>query len=332
MFGKSPERVQWLFFGPGRFAYVRSTLLYVTVLQYCSRNCQQDHWSVHKSDCKSPLMKETWKPSWVVEARQPAFIGSDEEGPSFVGSISYGKQKYLWGNVPAVDLLNLQQNEGVDYAEDLRLLFAGGYLFCRALSITDTTIASGDIRNMVMTLTGLPATYTGHCEVSANDKDPDIVARNAILLLVALQFSPEVATPIMLHIWYSALVSAEMLRSLQNSVLPLIQEVCKKIQAKPAHALLSKTWTFGSRSLCLVLTKEQWDCLPLYFEVPDGLSMAQAQAIRASSTLAPERKDYLERALLSQPPAWRTCTVKFRKDGILLPFGSARKELDTPNP
>ena len=35
----------------------------------------------------------------------------------------------LWGNEPALDLLNLQQKEGVDFAEDLRLLFAGGYCF-----------------------------------------------------------------------------------------------------------------------------------------------------------------------------------------------------------
>ncbi len=183
-----------------------------------------------------------------------------------------------------------------------------------------------------MSLAGLPASYTGHCEVVVNDRDPDVVARNAILLLVALHFSPEVATSTMLHVWYSALISTDMLRSLQDSILPLIQDVCIKIQAKPAQSLLSKTWTFGSRSLRLVLTKQEWDRLPSYFEVPNGLSMAQAQAIRVSTTLAPERKDFLDRALLNQPPAWRACTVKFRKDGILLPFGSTRKELDTPNP
>lgn len=181
-------------------------------------------------------------------------------------------------------------------------------------------------------LTGLPTTYTGHCEVVVNDRDFGIVARNAILLLTALHFSPDAAMPIMLHIWYSALLPTQMLRSLQENVLPLVQEVCKKIQAKPAQSLLSKTWIYGSRSLRLVLTKEQWDSLLLYFEVPDGLSAAQAQAIRALTTLAPERKDYVDRALFTQPPAQRVCTMKFRKDGILLPFGSSRKEFDTPNP
>ena len=181
-------------------------------------------------------------------------------------------------------------------------------------------------------LVGLPETYAGHCQLVVNDKDSDIVARNAILLLVALHFSPETAAPMMLHLWYSALIPAQMLRSLQENILPLIQEVCNKIQAKPAQSLLSKTWTYGTRSLRLVLTKEQWDHLPPYFEVPDGLSAPQAQVIRASTTMAPERKDYLERALLTQPPTWRVCTMKFRKDGILLPFGSSRQELDSPNP
>ena len=181
-------------------------------------------------------------------------------------------------------------------------------------------------------LVGLPETYAGHCEVVVNDRDLDIVARNAILLLIALHFSPETAAPMMLHLWYSALIPAQMLRSLQDNILPLIQEVCNKIQAKPAQSLLSKTWTYGTRSLRLVLTKEQWDHLLPYFEVPDGLSAAQAQIIRALTTLAPERKDYLERALLTQPPAWRVCTMKFRKDGVLLPFGSSRQELDSPNP
>ena len=181
-------------------------------------------------------------------------------------------------------------------------------------------------------LIGLPETYAGHCEVVINDKDSDIVARNAILLLIALHFSPKEATPMMLHIWYSALVPAQMLESLRDNILPLIQEVCNKIQAKPAQLFLSKTWTYGTRSLRLILTKEQWNHLLRYFEIPDGLSAAQAQAIRLSTTLAPERKDYLERALLSQPPAWRVCTMKFRKNGILLPFGSSRQEYDSPNP
>ena len=102
---------------------VCSPLTDMSVGQYCSKDCQQAHWSVHKCDCKSSLIKASWRPAWDVENRQPAFIGGDE-GP-FVKNASHGRQKYLWGNVPALDLIKLQQNEGINFAGDLRLLFAG---------------------------------------------------------------------------------------------------------------------------------------------------------------------------------------------------------------
>ena len=185
---------------------------------------------------------------------------------------------------------------------------------------------------MIKSLIGLPKAYTGYCEIVVNDRDLDIVARNVILLLIALHYSPDEATAIILHMWYSALLPARMISSVQENILPMIQEVCRKIQTKPAKTLLSKKWTYDTRSLRLVLTKEQWESLLLYFEIPDGLSADQAQVVRALTTLAPERKDYVDRAMYNQPPGWRVCKMKFRKEGILLPFGSSRDEFDTPNP
>jgi len=69
-------------------------------------------------------MKETWKPSWEVERRKPAFLSSD--GPP-MGQTKYGAQKYLWGNMPAIDVMQALQNEAADLPEYLRLLFAGEF-------------------------------------------------------------------------------------------------------------------------------------------------------------------------------------------------------------
>jgi len=33
--------------------------------------------------------------------------------------------KHLWGNVPALDILKLRDNEGDTFSEDVKLLFAG---------------------------------------------------------------------------------------------------------------------------------------------------------------------------------------------------------------
>ena len=38
---------------------------------------------------------------------------------------TFGHLRYLWGNIPAYDILNLQENEGAAYDRDLNLCFAG---------------------------------------------------------------------------------------------------------------------------------------------------------------------------------------------------------------
>ena len=66
----------------------------------------------------SPLGKEAWLPAWALEDRRPSFVRGG------IGE-HYGAKKYLWGNIPAFDVLRLESNEGKDYAGDLRILFAG---------------------------------------------------------------------------------------------------------------------------------------------------------------------------------------------------------------
>ena len=64
-------------------------------------------------------MQENWKQAWSVEGRRRAFI---LENAPFV--TAHGSRKYLWGNVPAFDILNVQHNE-VEMPKNLHLLFAG---------------------------------------------------------------------------------------------------------------------------------------------------------------------------------------------------------------
>lgn len=39
--------------------------------------------------------------------------------------VGYGGRKKLWGNVPALDLLQLKDNEGLTASQDLSILLAG---------------------------------------------------------------------------------------------------------------------------------------------------------------------------------------------------------------
>lgn len=75
----------------------------------------------HKGECKSALGKPSWEPSWAAERRTPAFIRGG------IGQ-TFGARKYLWGNVPAIDVVNLASNEGREYDGEINLLFAGEWL------------------------------------------------------------------------------------------------------------------------------------------------------------------------------------------------------------
>jgi hypothetical protein len=56
----------------------------------------------------------------VQELRKPAFVGDAGDLIEF-----HGTKRYLWGNVPSVDIVKLEGNEGVASSEDLKILFAG---------------------------------------------------------------------------------------------------------------------------------------------------------------------------------------------------------------
>jgi hypothetical protein len=97
-------------------------------------------------------MKDTWKPDWVRIGREPAFISGSYDSPIK----SFRTQGFLWGNMLALDILNIKDNEGEAETinRDIALLFA----------------ASGDLRNVVKSISGLPETYKGECSVVMNDK------------------------------------------------------------------------------------------------------------------------------------------------------------------
>jgi len=80
---------------------------------------------LHKAACNSPLTKPEWLPSWELENRKPAFQSEDVPYIRF-GGISIQPQ-YLWGNMPATDILRLELNEGVAEAKtrDFNIVFAG---------------------------------------------------------------------------------------------------------------------------------------------------------------------------------------------------------------
>ena len=58
--------------------------------------------------------------------------------------------------------------------------FYGAYTFSRRYSL----LASGDLRNVVRSVNALPEDYAGHLDIIINDKNPLVVLRNVIILMI----------------------------------------------------------------------------------------------------------------------------------------------------
>ncbi|KAI0381513.1 hypothetical protein F5Y04DRAFT_288406 [Hypomontagnella monticulosa] len=293
------------------------------LLLYCGRDCQVKHWSEHKKSCKSPLSKSSWLPAWDREGRGPAWshgaAATNMHNP-------FGPNEHFWGNTPAIDVLQLDTNEGVSYGEDIAILFA----------------ASGDLRNVVKTIQSLPKEFNHQVKVTINDRNLGVTARNAILLLLALssleaepdQAGAEELAENLILVWYSAMTTEDILSQLRSKVKPLIDEVCQRIADKKPGSLLGKTWTFNSGStLRLVLKKEDWTQVLTFLDVSERFTPERARQARQAITLAPERQDYRDRWYFKDAsPSMRVAKQRYREDGLVLPFGHPRRGFDYPNP
>ena len=66
-------------------------------------------------------MQANWRPGWEAGMKMPSFTTSR-------GMVTNQRQQYLIGNTPAIDILNIEKNEGIYLSENPKLLFAGELL------------------------------------------------------------------------------------------------------------------------------------------------------------------------------------------------------------
>ena len=207
-------------------------------------------------------------------------------------------------------------------------------------------IASGDLRNVVKTIAQLPESFARRLQVTLNDREFHVVARNAILLIFSLTALEEMTAKIpdgpsrvesLIHLWYSASLPSDIIHQLTSRVKPLFADVCRQIStgaAEAAGTTVERTWFFScGKSLRLALRKEDWFRLEALCDIPPDLTHQKARDIRTAITIAPERRDFRDRWYFKDcTPSTRMSKQKFHEDGLLVPFGHKRMGFDVPNP
>ncbi|KAI0084571.1 hypothetical protein BDY19DRAFT_530222 [Irpex rosettiformis] len=273
------------------------------LVKYCSKSCQIAHWKTHKADCKSPYMSTSWTTSWDREGRSPAFVTNTEDPYS-----NFGRPIYVWGNLPAMDCINVAKNEGDKVVSlDLNLAF----------------VASGDLRNMMTTVNGLPEEYKGKCKILLNDLDSVVSGRNTAILFILLSdygLEIEEAAELCLHLQYSASLTQEQAKYVFGRIADLFSggemDGChKEIKLR------------GGGTLYISFD----DVREIVDMITSRYPISKARRSMDSVMLAPSRRDYVDRYLFALHPPHRVGEMRLRRTGVLLPFSASTGHFTEPN-
>ena len=121
---------------------------------YCTKECRDQHRTGHNKQCQQEAAETV---SLAESIRNLTQMLTNYPGAPFT---------YYWGNSPAVDLLQIQQNEGIEYNEELFVLLLG----------------VGDPRNVALTVANLPDDFLSAVTFVLNDICACTLARTVLLL------------------------------------------------------------------------------------------------------------------------------------------------------
>jgi len=193
--------------------------------------------------------------------------------------------------------------------------------------------ASGDLRNVIVTVTSLPETYPSPINIVVNDRDMHVTLRNLLLLLTFAAFSPAQSAEMGLHLWYSAKMPPAIMDSLRHYFSSQLQKIETHMAKTPGTlgtVPVSTTFKLGEKSkVHVMMPRFYWSEL---FSILT-LRMAGQDATKSRNIIAvnPDRLDNRERYLYIIPPDARVPKQRFFTEGLLLPFGADRSEFTDTN-
>ncbi|XP_038047619.1 uncharacterized protein LOC119721694 [Patiria miniata] len=173
---------------------------------YCDARCQHTHWATHKEECKNITrnVKGTAPLVGQYHTEKGGQIFRTEEPPAYIG------------NTIANNFLRLEENEWSELADVGQEELARDYHVLSA--------GCGDLRNTVLTIASLPARYRGRLDVTLDDFDPFVMARNVLSLFMMARYATRdgIASS-MATIWYSMHISGSEYELIRAALQELVE-------------------------------------------------------------------------------------------------------------
>ncbi|XP_038057360.1 uncharacterized protein LOC119728966 [Patiria miniata] len=177
---------------------------------YCHSTCQMANWPTHKQQCKliESYIKEASMGMRCFHSRQGESVSRHPEPPVYIG------------NTIASDFLRLEENEW----SGLSMLSGDMGEDELKKNYNLLSIGCGDLRSTVLTVASLPAKYLGNIQVTLDDLDPFVMARNVMFLAMMVRYSTrEGIASSLATIWYSVLISASDYDLIKDTLQELVK-------------------------------------------------------------------------------------------------------------
>ncbi|KAG5715269.1 hypothetical protein E4T56_gene8876, partial [Termitomyces sp. T112] len=241
------------------------------------------------------MLDPCWEPRWIREEREPRFNTAPSD------------------DLPAYDCLRLPHNETERDAihRDFKLCFA----------------ASGDIRNLVQTINGLPAGYRGKCDILLNDVDTITVNRNLVILYALLGSGPSIeqSAEMAIHLMYSSALPPAIATYLRGCVRVIYGEGTNE------GKLLFRC-SLGTRGQGKIYSMQSTMAMRRPMEMFHS-TYDLRKGLRSKRTTITDTRhvDDVDRAFASLQPAHRLALAHFRRKGVLAPFSLSTRGFSEPN-
>ena len=170
----------------------------------------------------------------------------------------------------------------------------------------------------------IPEFFSGKVKYILNDKSMNMVARNAIFMLV-LVLIPNLTAGVecAIHMWYSACIRGSHFNLINKYVRPAVEEATTEAKAsKDKQKAFTKRFEHDGRVIEISLTATEWKRLLDFFpkDVSDP-EFLKAIAKRNEVTLDPAYDDERDRFLMRNERHRRLSLQQYWEHGIVYPFG-----------
>ncbi|TGJ88361.1 hypothetical protein E0Z10_g481 [Xylaria hypoxylon] len=277
------------------------------------------NWSIHQVDCLDKMATATFEtehrlPSWAPETLcadlKKKHHGTKPQDVPRIGPQNYrdfiennpgSGQFELFGSYPAIDVLRLAENEGVNRKKPIDVLF----------------VEPTDLRDVIKTIVDLPDNAAAPIRVVITDGTTAKTTRNLILLLMALSSEdPDITAECAVSFWYSPFIPKWCLPAIREFVGRFVEDCDPKDEEEKEkfETGVARQWPFGSASLGVLLTQHTW------------------VGLKAILNPCPTcwNNDHHEKTVMSFPPDWQAAKRRYMPSTQVTPFENHHSRANSP--